>query len=105
MPRNLNITFSHENAEQTVMIGIVDDIYLEPNEMFNCTLSLVTPNNPSIQLSPDVATVTIINDDRKLVNKGNSYFNCGFSIKFMKLAESVLYVIDFSHRFLNTNYI
>lgn len=70
--QNLNITFSHENAEQTVMIDIFDDTYLELNEMFNCTLSLVTPHDPSIQLNPDVATVTIINDDRELVvDQGN----------------------------------
>ena len=65
--QNLNITFSRENAEQTVVIGIFNDTYLELNETFNCTLSLVAPNDPSIQLNPDVATVTIINDDRELV--------------------------------------
>ena len=77
--QNLNITFSHENAEQTVMIGIFDDTYLELNETFNCTLSLVTPNDPSIRLNPAVATVTIINDDSEFVDQANSYCNRCFS--------------------------
>lgn len=59
------------------MINIFGDTYLEPSETFNCTLSLVTPNDPSIQLNPDVTTVTIINDDRELVKAIASYCNCG----------------------------
>ena len=51
------------------MIGIISDSYVELNEQFNCTLSLVTINDPSIQLVPDVAMVTIINDDSELIQR------------------------------------
>ena len=48
------------------MITILDDPYLESNEKFNCTLTLVSTDDPSIQVHPDIATVTIVDNDSEL---------------------------------------
>ena len=50
------------------MIVINDDTALEHSEQFNCTLTLVPPILPHIQLNPSVAIVTIIDNDSKHVN-------------------------------------
>lgn len=61
--QNMNITFSPGSTEDTVTISIFDDEYLEYDEQFNCTLTLIAPNLPSIQLMPSLATVTITDND------------------------------------------
>lgn len=59
----MNITFSPGSTEDTVTISIFDDEYLEYDEQFNCTLTLIAPNLPSIQLMPSLVTVTITDND------------------------------------------
>lgn len=68
MPQTLNLAFTADDVQQshTVMIVIMDDPYLETNEQFNCTLTLVGNNDPSVQVDPALATVTIIDNDSKL---------------------------------------
>ena len=61
--QNMNITFSPGSTEDTVTISIFDDEYLEYDEQFNCTLTLIAPNLPSIQLMPSLVTVTITDND------------------------------------------
>ena len=64
----MNLTFTTGNAQQlqTVMISILDDAYLEINERFNCTLTLAGTYDPSVQVYPALATVTIIDNDSEL---------------------------------------
>ena len=73
----MNLTFTTDNAQepQTVVIGILDDSHLETNEQFNCTLTLAGTNDPSIQVDPALATVTIIDNDSELLqhNEKNLY--------------------------------
>ena len=65
MSRTLNLTFTADDTQQsqTVVIDIIDDSYLETNEQFNCTLALASIYDPSVQVVPALATVTIIDDD------------------------------------------
>jgi hypothetical protein len=63
--RMQNLTFITGNAQQsqTVMIHILEDSYLETNEQFNCVLTLAGTHDPSVQVRPTLATVTIIDND------------------------------------------
>ena len=65
MPQTVNLTFTADDPQQsqTVVIDIMDDSYLETNEQFNCTLTLAGTYDPSVQVVPALATVTIIDDD------------------------------------------
>ena len=69
MPQTVNLTFTVHDAQQsqTVVIGITDDSYLETNEQFNCTLTLAGTYDPSVQVVPALATVTIIDDDSEYI--------------------------------------
>ena len=49
------------------MINIFDDAHLESNEQFNCILTLIDTDDPSIQIHPAIATVTIVDDDGELL--------------------------------------
>ena len=64
--QTMNLTFTAAQQPQTVMISILDDAYLEINEHFNCTLTLAGTYDPSIQVYPALATVTIIDNDSEL---------------------------------------
>jgi hypothetical protein len=64
MPQMLNLTFTTQQSEaQIVMIGIMDDFSLETNEQFSCVLTLAGTHDPSVQVRPALATVTIIDND------------------------------------------
>ena len=64
----MELTFGPSNTEQDVMITIIDDERLEPDEQFNTTVFL-TVTDPSINLNlgvilaPNVSTVYIEDDD------------------------------------------
>ena len=51
-------------TQQEVMITIIDDIRLEPDEQFNSIVSL-TVADPAITLNPADASITIIDNDSK----------------------------------------
>ena len=63
--RSVELTFGPGNTEQNVMITIFDDLCLEHDEQFNSIISH-TVADPSIDLNPANATITIINEDSKL---------------------------------------
>ena len=68
LARTLNLTFTPGNGQesQSVAIDILDDSYLETNEEFTCTLTLAGTNDPSVQVHPALATVTIVDNDGEL---------------------------------------
>ena len=49
------------------MINIINDNLLESSEHFNCNLTLINISDPSIQLRPSLATVTITDNDSELL--------------------------------------
>ena len=60
----MELTFGPSITEQDVMITIIDDNRLEPDEQFNSTVFL-TVTDPSVDLNPADAGITIIDDDSK----------------------------------------
>ena len=60
-----DLTFNSTNAAipQRVTIPILDDLLLEPSEVFNVIL---TTNNANVTLLPNLATVTIEDVEGKL---------------------------------------
>ena len=60
----MDLTFGPGNTEQVVNIRIIDDLRLEADERFNSTVFL-TVTDPAVSLSPDTASITIIDDDSK----------------------------------------
>ena len=63
---SVELTFGPGNTEQNVMIAIIDDLHLEHDEQFNSIVSL-TVADPSVDLNPADASITIIDDDSKLI--------------------------------------
>ena len=64
MAHSVDLTFGPGNTTQNVMIAIIDDLRLENNEQFNSIVSL-TVADPSVNLNPADASITIIDDDSK----------------------------------------
>ena len=64
---SVDLVFSPTILSRTVMIEIIDDLLLERNEMFTSRLTLTT-TDVSIMLVPQEASITIIDNDRKLTN-------------------------------------
>ena len=62
--RSVDLTFGPGNTEQEVMITIIDDLRLEPDERFNSIVTL-TVADPAVSLNPAEAAITIIDNDSK----------------------------------------
>ena len=58
------LTFSEQNLTQLVTIQINDDSLYESSESFSVRIFNI--NEQQVAISQDTATVTIIDDDRKL---------------------------------------
>jgi hypothetical protein len=57
---------------QTVNVTIVDDNLLEIDELFSASLALVNPDaDARVQLRPDSADVTILDEDGECVANDN----------------------------------
>ena len=56
---------SSVNISFNITSSINDDIFLEPDEVYNVSLLLIEPN-PQVVITNPVTTVTIMDDDRKL---------------------------------------
>ena len=65
MAHSVELTFGPGNTQQDVMIAIIDDRRLEHDEQLNSVVSL-TVADPAVDLSPAVASITIIDNDSKL---------------------------------------
>jgi hypothetical protein len=64
--RSVDLTFGPGVTQQDVMIMIIDDLRLEHDEQFNSFVSL-TVADPAVSLSPSQASITIVDNDRKLL--------------------------------------
>jgi hypothetical protein len=66
------LTFSSSMTLQTVNVNIVDDDLLEIDEVFSASLALVNPDaDERVQLQPDSAIVTIIDEDGEYIANNN----------------------------------
>ena len=60
------LLFDQSTRRLSVNISIVDDIVFEGTEIFEASLTLVDPFNPSIiTVSPSVVNISIEDDDSK----------------------------------------
>ena len=66
----MELTFGPGITEQEITMIIIDDLRLEHDEQFNLFVYL-TVADPAVSLSPDQASITIINDDGNYVNLSN----------------------------------
>ena len=62
---NVYPNFSSGVQRQVVIVTILDDDMFEASETFNIALSVVSTGGASVMISTPMATVEIINDDRK----------------------------------------
>lgn len=60
------LVFDVDTRSILVDIDITDDGISEQVEVFGVGLQLNSPDSPRIDISPDSATVTILNDDSEL---------------------------------------
>ncbi len=60
----VDLIFTETEIVHRVNISITDDLFLEDDETLQSSISLVTDED-GIVLEPDVATITILNDDGK----------------------------------------
>ena len=58
------LILTNDTTSQVIDIDIVDDDFIEPNEVFLVRLELLTPE-PGITLSPNEARITIVSNDGK----------------------------------------
>ena len=58
----MTLVFSSTATSFTVPVVIIDDSYLENDEPFSTVVNLATAD-PSITITPNSATITILNDD------------------------------------------
>ena len=58
----MTLVFSPTATSFTVPVVIIDDSYLENDEPFSTVVNLATAD-PSITITPNSATITILNDD------------------------------------------
>ena len=72
---------------QCVNISIVGDSTLENNESF---LTNLTTDDPAILLSPSMATIDILNDDRKYAYFTWGIFSCCIRLKQMNVCMHAL---------------
>ena len=57
---------------QTVNVNIEDDDLLEIDEIFSASLALENPDTDSrVQLRPDLADITILDEDGEYITKNN----------------------------------
>ena len=61
----MTFTFSRDNTRHCFDVGIFDDGINEPEKKF---LVMLTSGDPQLDLSPDTATITIIDNDGKYVS-------------------------------------
>ena len=59
----MNLTFSSNVRRIVVRVPILQDVFCEGTEQFRASLSLVQSNGINVTVSPDQATVDIIDDD------------------------------------------
>ena len=59
----MNLTFSSNVRRIVVRVPILQDSAIEGTEHFRASLSLVQSNGINVDVSPDQATVDIIDDD------------------------------------------
>ena len=59
----MNLTFSSNVRRIVVRVPILQDSNIEGTEQFRASLSLVQSNGIYVDVSPDQATVDIIDDD------------------------------------------
>ena len=64
---SVDLTFGPGITEQRVNITIIDDIRLEHDEQFDSFVSLTVADS-AVTLSPDQASITIIDDDSMLTH-------------------------------------
>ena len=60
--QQITFTFSKDNTRQCFNVSILDDDINEPEKTF---LVMLTTGDPQVTLSPDTATITIIDDEGK----------------------------------------
>ena len=66
------LTFSSSVNLQTVNVNIEDDDLLEIDEVFSASLALENPDTDSrVQLRPDSADVTILDEDGECITNTN----------------------------------
>ena len=58
----MTFTFSKDSTRQCFDVGILDDDINEPEKTF---LAMLSTGDPQVTLSPDTATITIIDNDGK----------------------------------------
>ena len=61
----MNLTFSSNVRRIVVRVPILQDSVIEGTEQFRACLSLVQSNGINVAVSPNQATVDIIDDDGK----------------------------------------
>lgn len=79
----LNLTFNSMVSFVLVNVSIVDDNEAESNEVFFGNLKLLPGSPTNVEISPDIANVTIIDDDGNN-NKQQSllaFSSCMFNLK------------------------
>ena len=59
------LTFNSNHTRIPVQVPIVQDQFTELTEQFRASLSLVNDNGINVNVTPDQATVNIIDDDSK----------------------------------------
>ena len=80
------LTFSNSVNLQTRNVNIVDDNLLEIDEMFRASLALVNPVTDSrVQLRPDLADITIFDEDGECITKNNYGQESSHSFTIIKL--------------------
>jgi hypothetical protein len=63
-PDPIAVTFAPAETEATVEVPITNDVVVEDTESFNALLSTT---NPNVQFVEDSASVTILDNDGKII--------------------------------------
>ena len=74
---NEHLTFTSSSSSQLVLISIEEDTAVENSEMFFVNLSVDATLYSGVRLSPDMANVTIIDNDGKRIDGVRCVFNQG----------------------------
>ena len=86
----LSIPFTENLRSQSFDVTIVDDSFYEPTEDFTVSLtqvSVVNFDSSRVRVDPDLATVTITDDDSKC--NTNQYGMCMYNIMYITVGLKV----------------
>ena len=81
-------------------IAVTADMIVEENEMF--TISVQSSNPYDVIMGPTTATVTIMDDDSKYINRWSQWSICITMLKILVTSmHRLLHIYDFTDRDIN----